>query len=87
MAINSLDFTFENPGDKVVQEEYNPASSGYKDLFDEKFTSFDADGIVSGGNNALKSEMFDMPIEETPAIAFGYKKNETPLTPKPGRFF
>jgi len=84
--INDLDFDFGE--DTVTQESYDAGSSGFKDLFDEKFTSFYPEAIVSGGNNKLKSGMFSMEVEETPDIAFGYKKNDTPLEPKrPGRFF
>ena len=84
--VNDLEFDFG--GDTVTQESYDAASSGFKDLFDEKFTSFNPEAIVSGGNNKLKSAMFSMEVEETPDIALGYKKNDTPLEPKrPGRFF
>jgi len=80
-----LDFDFEN--DTVTQESYDASSSGYKDLFDEKFTSFNPEAIISGGNNKLKSGMFSMEVEESD-LAWSYKKNDTPLEPKrPGRFF
>lgn len=84
--ITDLDFDFED--DTVTQESYDAGSSGFKDLFDEKFTSFNPETIISGGNGKLKSAMFSMDVEETPDLAFGYKKNDEPLTPKrPGRFF
>lgn len=83
------DFEFNFDSDDVaVQESYDAASSGYKDLFDEKFTSFQPETIISGGNNKLKSGMFDMDIEADNDISIGYKRNEPPLEPKrPGRFF
>ena len=85
-VINDLDFDFGT--EEVTQESYNPGSSGFKDLFDGKFESFNPEAIVSGGNNKLKSAMFSMEVEETPDLALGYKKNNTPLEPKtPGRFF
>ena len=90
MAANRLinDFDFDFGNDEVTQESYDAASSGFKDLFDEKFSSFNPEAIVSGGNNKLKSGMFSMEVEETPDISLGYKKNDTPLEPKrPGRFF
>ena len=81
-----LDFDF-NDGASTYQESYDASSSGFKDLFDEKFTSFNPESIVSGGNNRLKSAQFDMEIEESD-LAIGYKKNDTPLTPqRPGRFY
>lgn len=84
--VNGLDFDFGTG--TVTQESYDAASSGFKDLFDGKFNSFNPEAIVSGGNNKLKSGMFSMEVEETPDLALGYKKNDTPLEPKrPGRFF
>lgn len=83
MAIDmSVDF-----GDgAVVQESYNAASSSYSDLFNEKFTSFDPDTIISGGNNRLKSGMFDMDIEDSD-LALGYKQPQPALSPaRPGRW-
>ncbi len=86
MIVNDLGFDFGQ--DEVTQESYDAASSGFKDLFDSKFTSFNPETIISGGNNKLKSGMFSMEVEETPDIALGYKKNDEPLEPKrPGRFF
>lgn len=85
-VITDLDFDFGE--EKVTQESYNAASSGFKDLFDGKFESFNPEAIISGGNNKLKSAMFSMEVEETPDLALGYKKNNEPLEPKrPGRFF
>lgn len=82
------DMVFAEDTNEVVQESYNPNNSGFKDLFEEKFTSFDPQAIVSSGNNKLKSGLFDMEVEETPDIALGYKKNDNPLSPgRPGRFF
>jgi hypothetical protein len=89
MADNMItDLGFEFGDDEVTQESYDAGTSAFKDLFDEKFTSFNPEAIISGGNNKLKSGMFSMEVEETPDIALGYKKNDEPLTPKrPGRFF
>lgn len=85
-VINDFDFDFGE--DTTIQESYNAGNSSYKDLFDEKFTSFDPDKIVADGANHLKSGMFSQEVEETPELALGYKKNDTPLEPKrPGRFF
>lgn len=85
-VINELGFDFGEG--TVTQESYDAGSSSFKDLFDAKFTSFNPETIISGGNNKLKSAMFAMEVEETPDIALGYKKNDEPLEPKrPGRFF
>ena len=85
--IDDLGFNFEDNAE-VTQESYNANNSGFSDLFQEKFTSFNPEAIISGGNNKLKSGMFSMEVEETPDIALGYKKNEHPLEPaRPGRFF
>ncbi len=83
----SMDFTFDPTmdGDAFVQESYNAASSRYSDLFGDKFTSFNPEAIVSGGNNALKSGQFDPQIEESD-LAIGYKQPEPATSPKPGRF-
>lgn len=88
MAKIMEDFEFDfDSTDGTVQESYDAASSGFKDLFDEKFTSFNPEAIISGTNNKLKSGMFDMEIENSD-LAIGYKKNDKPLEPKrPGRFF
>lgn len=84
-VINDLGFDFGDA--EVTQESYDAGSSPYKDLFDEKFTAFNPEAIISGGNNKLKSGMFSMEVEESD-LALGYKKNDEPLTPKrPGRFF
>lgn len=83
--VNDLDFDFGS--EEVTQESVTPGSSGYSDLFNEKFTQFNPEAIISGGNNKLKSGMFSMEVEETPDLSLGYKKNDTPLEPKrPGRF-
>lgn len=79
-----LDFNFED--DSVTQESYNAASSSYSDLFQSKFNSFDPESIISGGNNRLKSGMFDMEIEDSD-LAIGYNNSAPALSPKPGRFF
>lgn len=78
-----LDFNFEDD-DSFTQESYDASSSGYTDLFGEKFSSFNPDSIISG-NNKLKSGMFDMDIEDS-ELAIGYKNNGPATTPKPGRF-
>lgn len=78
-----FDPTTEAP---VVQESYNAGDSRYSDLFDAKFTSFNPEAIVSGGNGALKSGQFDMDIEDSD-LALGYKQPEPATSPKPGRFF
>lgn len=79
--MNNTEFT--NP--EVVQEGYDAASSPYKDLFDDKFNSFDAADIVTG-NNTLKSGVNDMDIEDG-NLALGYKNASPATTPKPGKFF
>jgi hypothetical protein len=80
-----LSIDFED-GNAYVQESYNAASSGFSDLFSEKFTSFDPDSIISGGNNRLKSGMFDMEVEDSD-LALAYKQPEPVLTPaRPGRW-
>lgn len=73
-------------GDPVVQESYNPGSSHFSDLFNDKFNSFNPESIVSGGNNGLKSGQFDINIEDSD-LALGYKQPEPATSPKPGRFF
>lgn len=85
--MEDFEFNFDS-NDQTIQESYDPSTSGFKDLFDGKFTSFQPETIISGGNNKLKSGMFDMNIEEDDDISIGYKRNEPPLEPKrPGRFF
>lgn len=71
---------------EVTQESYMASSSRYSDLFNEKFTQFNPDAIVSGGNNRLQSGQFDMDIEDSD-LALGYKQPEPATSPKPGRFF
>ena len=81
------DFEFDpTVDDAVVQESYDASSSRYSDLFDAKFTSFNPESIVSGGNNGLKSGQFDIDIEDSD-LALGYKQPEPATSPKPGRFF
>lgn len=67
-------------------ENYDAASSPYKDLFDAKFDSFNPESIVSGGNNRLKSGLNDMDLEDSD-LALGYKQPQPITSPKPGRFF
>lgn len=71
---------------KCTQESYDAGSSSFSDMFEEKFTSFDPETIVSGGNNKLKSGMFDMDLEDS-ELALGYKNDAPAATPKPGRFY
>lgn len=85
--MNDLDLNFDFDTDDLefAQESYNPASSGYTDPFGEKFASFDPDAMISGGNNRLKSGMFDIDIEDSD-LALGYKNSGPGTSPKPGRF-
>ena len=69
-----------------IQESYDAASSGFSDFFQGKFNSFNPETIVSGGNNRLKSGMFDMDIEDSD-LALGYKNAGPATSPKPGRFY
>lgn len=80
-----FDFDFDTNNEMVQEAAYNAASSGFKDLFEEKFTSFDPENIVSTGNNKLRSGMFDMDIEDSD-LAIGYKNDAPAATPRPGRF-
>lgn len=82
-----IDMTVEfDDGSAYVEESYNAASSGFSDLFNEKFTSFDPDAIIAGGNNRLKSGMFDMEVEDSD-LALAYKQPQPVLTPaRPGRW-
>lgn len=70
----------------TIQESYDAGSSGFTDFFQGKFNSFNPESIVSGGNNRLKSGMFDMDIEDSD-LALGYKNAGPATSPKPGRFF
>lgn len=79
-----LDFDFGN--DSFTQESYDASSSSFSDLFEGKFNSFNPDSIISGGNNRLKSGMFDIDLEDTD-LALGYKNSAPAVSPKPGRFF
>lgn len=72
--------------DGIIQESYDAGSSGFSDLFESKFTSFNPDTIISGGNGKLKSGMFDQEIEESD-LAIGYKNSAPAMTPNPGRFY
>ena len=75
-------FNFDVDDNETIQESaYNANSSSYKDLFEEKFTSFDPENIVSSGNNKLKSDMFDMEIEGSD-LAIGYKNDPPATDPK-----
>ena len=85
MDFNSLDLS-PLSGSTPVQESYNAGNSSFTDLFDSKFNSFDPEAIVSGGNNKLKSGMFDMELEDSD-LALGYNNQGPATTPKPGRFF
>lgn len=78
-----FDFGFDD--DDVVQESYDASSSSFKDLFDEKFNSFNPETIVSGGNNKLQSGMFDMNIEDSD-LQIGYKNSGPATAPKIGRW-
>ncbi len=80
-----FDLDFEMDG-QFTQESYDAASSSYTDLFQAKFNSFNPEAIISGGNNRLKSGMFDMDIEDSD-LALGYKNSGPATTPKIGRFF
>ncbi len=72
--------------DEVVQEaSYDAASSSYKDLFEDKFTSFNPENIVTSGNNKLRTDMFDMEIENSD-LAIGYKNDPPATDPKIGRW-
>ena len=82
-----FDFSPSFGGQDLVQEaSYDAASSRYTDAFDAKFTSFNPENIVSGGNNQLKSGLSDLEIEDSD-LALGYKQPEPATAPKPGRFF
>lgn len=72
-------------GEDMFQEAYNPGNSGYTDPFGDKITGYQPENIVSAGNNALKSGMFDMDVEDS-SLALGYKNNGPATTPKPGSF-
>ena len=78
-----FDFDIET---KTIQESYDAASSGFSDFFQGKFNSFNPETIISGGNNSLKSGMFDMDIEDSD-LALGYKNAGPATSPKPGRFY
>ena len=81
----NMDLDFGTNG-AVTQESYDAASSSYKDLFEEKFNSFNPETIISGGNNRLKSGQFDIDIEDSDR-ALCYKNTPPATSPKIGRFF
>lgn len=87
-----MNFNFDIDGaraaDDLYQESaYNAGNSSYRDFMEEKFTSFDPEAIVSGGNNKLKSGQFDIDIEDSD-LALGYNNDGPALEPqRPGRFF
>lgn len=81
----TVDFEDGVVGGDVVEESYNAASSSFSDLFQSKFNSFDPDSIISGGNNHLKSGMFDLEVEDSD-LALAYKQPEPATSPKPGRW-
>lgn len=78
-----FDFDIET---EAIQESYDAASSSFADFFQGKFNSFNPETIISGGNNSLKSGMFDMDIEDSD-LALGYKNAGPATSPKPGRFY
>lgn len=79
-------FNFDIDDNETFQESaYNASSSSFTDIFEQKFNSFDPENIVSTGNNKLKSDMFDMDIEESD-LAIGYKNDPPATTPKIGRW-
>ena len=80
-----FDLDFEMDG-QFTQENYDAASSSYSDLFQAKFNSFNPEAIVGGGNNSLKSGMFDMDIEDSD-LALGYRNSGPATSPQPARFF
>ena len=86
--LHDFEFDTSMDGTPVVQESsYDAASSRFSDLFDGKFTSFNPENIVTGGNNQLKSGQFDINIEDSD-LALGYKQTQPALSPaRPGRFF
>jgi hypothetical protein len=82
----AIDLSFFEDENTVVTESYNAGNSGFKDLFEEKFTSFDPDSIISGGNNRLKSGMFAIDIEDSD-LAIAYNQPQPATTPaRPGRW-
>ena len=80
----AIDFGY-NTNPEMIQESYDAASSRFSDLMEGKFNSFNPDSIISSGNNALKSGVWDADIEDSP-LALGYKNSAPAVTPKPGRF-
>ena len=49
------------------------------------FTSFNPENIVSSGNNKLRTDMYDMEIEDSD-LAIGYKNDPPATDPKIGRW-
>jgi hypothetical protein len=79
-------FNFDIDDNETFQEaSYDAASSSYKDLFEDKFTSFNPENIVTSGNNKLRTDMFDMEIENSD-LAIGYKNDPPATDPKIGRW-
>jgi hypothetical protein len=73
--------------DDIYQESaYNAGNSSFRDFMEDKFTSFDPETIISGGNNKLKSGQFDIDIEDSD-LALGYNNDGPATDPKIGRFF
>jgi len=86
MFEHDFEYGFDLDNGATYQESYDAASSSYKDLFDSKFNSFNPETIISGGNGKLKSEQFDIDIEDSD-LALGYKQEKEATTPKIGRWF
>ena len=88
----NMDFNFDidgatSDGGFYQESAYNAGNSSYRDFMEEKFTSFDPEAIISGGNNKLKSGQFDIDIEDSD-LALGYNNDPPALEPqRPGRFF
>jgi hypothetical protein len=86
----NMDLNFSLDGatyDDVYQESaYNAGNSSFRDFMEDKFTSFDPETIISGGNNKLKSGQFDIDIEDSD-LALGYSNDGPATEPKIGRFF
>lgn len=83
MAKNLFDFDMGDDSE-LVQESVVSGSTGFSDLFGQKFESINPDTIIAG-NNSLKSGMFDMDIEDSD-LKIGYKNTSPATSPKPGRF-
>ena len=81
-----MELGFDIDDGAVTQESYDAAHSSYKDLFEEKFNSFNPESIISGGNGKLKSGQFDIDIEDSD-LALGYNNDPPATSPKIGKFF